>query len=363
MTTLEDRLRAHYADRTARETLPGPSTDEALEALLRGEGRLVAVPAPTERRPGVRWSRHRGLLAAAAALVVALVVIGALVATREQRARVSTEPHPPVPPTTSTTAPPPTTIAPAPGGAASAPPPAGLVVAAEGVLGRWDGSTWVVWPAGQEPPGGDEYAIVRLDDPITTHVGESAPGTCGSGGGPTVDVGLSPDGGRYTPAPIAVAGVDDPRPRPVDVLAATEDDQQAAEDIAGSRLGIAGEPPTVTQVVRGDLDGDGTDEVLVTAERAAPDGGSGLVNDVAIVFLRRVVGSTVENELVDATYPGQEEAPGSEAYRVAALADLNGDGRMEVVVDDFSYGGAGVMVYAVGADGALTQVLSTFCGD
>ena len=50
-----------------------------------------------------------------------------------------------------------------------------------------------------------------------------------------------------------------------------------------------------------------------------------------------------------------------ERYRVLDVADLNGDGRMEVLVHAWYYEGAGVLVYTY--DGStLTEVLATGCG-
>ena len=159
-----------------------------------------------------------------------------------------------------------------------------------------------------------------------------------------------------------MAGVAEPRPRPVVVLDPSAVYQQAAADLAAG-LGIDGPAPTVSQVVRGDLDGDGTDEVLVTAERPVSAGSPpGVETDVALVFLRRAVGAGAENVVVDGFYPGLEEAPGTEAFRVAALADLNGDGRMEIVVDAFQFEGAGTMVFELAADGTTSTVLSGYCG-
>ena len=370
MTNLEDRLRDHYSDRARREPLPGPSTDDALDALLRNDHRLVVVPDGGERRrPLAGWARrHQALLAAAAAVLTIVVVAGAIAAARDERAPVSTDPRPdtttsPTPSTTSTTDTPSTSEAtPTPGEATAPPPPAGLVVALEGVLGRWDGSQWVGWTLGAEPPGGDDYAIVRLDEPISTAPGRVRTRSCGSGGEPSIDLGLAFGEGPYEPAPIGVARVDTPRPRPVEVLdPASGPYQQAAADVA-AELGITGPAPTATQAVRGDLDGDGTDEVLVTAERATEDTTSVVPNDVAIVFLRRADGSSNENVVLDKHYPGLEEAPGTVAFRIAALADLNGDGRMEVVVDVFQYESSGALVYELQPDGAIQQVLFAYCG-
>ena len=44
------------------------------------------------------------------------------------------------------------------------------------------------------------------------------------------------------------------------------------------------------------------------------------------------------------------------------MADLNGDGRMEVVLSQRYYEGSSTVVYEFGDDGRLHQVLSAGCG-
>ena len=372
MTTLEDRLRAHYADRTAREPLPGPPADDALDALQRGEPRLVALPEPSDphRRRRGRWAQHRGLLAAAATVLVALVVAGTLVVTQEDRKRVATDPDrppettvPPEPMTSPTTTAPSTTPDDGSDEGATPPPAAGLIVASEGVVGRWDGSGWVQWNPGDPPPGGDEYDVVDLTGVVRTQQGQVGPNTCSPAGEATIELGLAVEGGdEFQPEPIGVAGVAEPQPRPVEVLEPSAAVYQQAATAVAEAEGIEGPAPTVTQAVRADLEGDGSDEVIVTAERPSDDSTAMLRNDVALVFLRRVDGSEAENFVLRAFYPGVEEAPGDAAYRVAALADLNGDGRLEIAVRSFSAESSGLQVYELTPDGKPAPVLAVYCG-
>jgi len=243
--------------------------------------------------------------------------------------------------------------------------PAGPIVALEGVLGTWSGSDWVRWGSGDTPPSGDEYQIVRLDEPITTAVGAVSPVLCSVEGEAGVDVGLEFSGDPLVPAPIAVAGVTDPRPRAVEVLdPASPVYREAAVGVLAG-LGITDADPGIGQVVRGDLDGDGAAEVLVVAERLAdPDGLLASEGDYSVAFLRRVVGGAVETTVVASSVPevAPLATPFIEAYRVAALADLNGDGRMEVVVNGRYYEGSSAVVYELRPDGTLAEVLSAGCG-
>jgi hypothetical protein len=47
--------------------------------------------------------------------------------------------------------------------------------------------------------------------------------------------------------------------------------------------------------------------------------------------------------------------------RVLGVADLNGDGRMEIALRNWYYEGAGVTVFEFGGDGA-TPVMDNGCG-
>ncbi|HEX6569741.1 MAG TPA: hypothetical protein VF015_11260, partial [Acidimicrobiales bacterium] len=301
MTTLEDRLRAHYADRSAREPLPGPATDEGLEEVLTAGGRtgpLAGVRATWRRRPRV-------LLAAVAAAVLAIAVGGAVIARDDDPGRVATDdtpaptapdtapdrgPEPSTTPSTTPTTPPTSTTTVPPGSQ-----PTGPIVSPEGVLGTWSGSAWVPWEHGATPPTGDEYRIVRLGEPITTAVGTGYTVPCSVEPVPGIDLGLEFDDDPLAPAPVGVAGVADPRPRPVEVLdPATPAYRDAAAGVVAG-LGITDPAPDVSQVVRGDLDGDGSAEVVVVAERLSdPDGLRAGEGDYSVALVRRVVGGDVQ---------------------------------------------------------------------
>lgn len=222
------------------------------------------------------------------------------------------------------------------GGSPSAAPGDGRtsVVGAVGEVGGWDGKAWVGVGEGWEPtPAGRRYQVVGLAGPVT-----GAESTIGQGSCLLVDeMYLRVDVGSG----IAVAGVADPRPRPVALVAPTGTHRGMVRD-ALPRLGGDDPAPDVGQVVRADLDGDGDDEVLVSGRRSAGDDAVLLVGD----------GTTTT--IVDS----QVFTFGAEPT-VGAVADLNGDGRMEVVAHR---GPARVTVHELADDGSLTPVLAGGCG-
>ncbi|MEP6297490.1 MAG: hypothetical protein ABJ382_09180, partial [Ilumatobacter sp.] len=118
---------------------------------------------------------------------------------------------------------------------------------------------------------------------------------------------------------------------------------------------------SVVQAVRVDLDGNGVDEVLVTYERqqAGDFGGDG---DFTSIYVRYPSSdATVIDELLVAhvsTEPVDFPTPGR--YTIAAVADLNGDSVMEVMVRGRFWESGGVQIFALDA-GRLTGVASGGC--
>jgi hypothetical protein len=389
---IEERLRAHFADRSAREPIPGPSEDTALERVLSGEGnRLDAVNGTggPSRTVISLVPRRRVLLVAAAAAVLALAVAAGVVVTNDEPSRVSTDdtPAPTAPPDSSPESGAPSTVPsttpstePSTGGPTpttpdtTAPPgggdqPTGLIVSPWGILGSWSGSSWVPWEVGPTPPSGQEYQIVRLADPITTRIGEAGV-DCSPAGLPGIDIAWPEDPNEpLAPAPIGVAGVANPRPRPVEVLDPSSAAYQEAAAAVAADYELPAPGPDVMQVVRGDLDGDGSAEVVVTAERLT-NGPTSLAEpgDYAMAFLRRMVDGQVQTwVLASSLAEVPPDAPPElqivvESFRVAAFADLNGDGRMEIVLNSQYFESQSTYVYELRPDGSLPKVLTANCG-
>ena len=108
-----------------------------------------------------------------------------------------------------------------------------------------------------------------------------------------------------------------------------------------------------------DLDGDGDDEALVIYEYVKPGtvrGAAGDLSSVLLVDAATRTSSTVERSFVAPT----DRIPSLERYRILDVADVNGDGRMEVAVHAWLFEGAVVRLYEY--DGTkLTRVLTAGC--
>ncbi len=100
-------------------------------------------------------------------------------------------------------------------------------------------------------------------------------------------------------------------------------------------LGGANVMPELTSVVRADLDGDGTDEVLVAASYMENGGGRpGLdpakTGSFSIAYVRHVVGNATTSKVISAAVA--KDAPSTlPSFSIEGAADLNGDGVMEVL--------------------------------
>ena len=168
--------------------------------------------------------------------------------------------------------------------------------------------------------------------------------------------------------PIGVSGTWDLFPQAVEVLAT---ENQTYKDITReliAEFGIDDPDPQLLQVLRVDLEGDGVDEVLVVAERLQAGGLAGAqAGDYSIVYLRKVIGNEVQ-QLVLHHSTLQNLAPDEfgylEAFRVPTVADLDGDGQMEIVTQGFYYEGSWTEMweYVENGQGEAVVALSVGCG-
>lgn len=95
----------------------------------------------------------------------------------------------------------------------------------------------------------------------------------------------------------------------------------------------------INQVLRIDLDGNGTEEVIITASNHSPNMHSLEEGSkyYSIVLLRKIVGNSVENIVLKENYAlnTQQDSYGKvHTYNVPFIIDANGDGDMEIFIED-----------------------------
>lgn len=137
-------------------------------------------------------------------------------------------------------------------------------------------------------------------------------------------------------------------------------------NIVGSILKAKGLPrakPRIEQAVRIDLDGDGVEEVLISASSYA-DGikPSAKAGDYSFVLLRKVVGGKVQNMMIAEEYIKKNIEFGAPSkFEVSAVLDLNGDGKMEIITYGNYYEGSWADIYEVKTN-KPTKILGAGCG-
>jgi hypothetical protein len=140
-------------------------------------------------------------------------------------------------------------------------------------------------------------------------------------------------------------------------------------------------PVVMSQIYKTDLDGDGTDEVILVAQRPAIDatsinpsgGGNWAVNayDYALVMVRKISNGAVKNFVLSDNHitkdfdslvfgNGNGEPPPRFSIWLSGVADLSGDGTMELLLERVLFEGGGVDVYGWNGKG-FGQVHSWGC--
>lgn len=241
-----------------------------------------------------------------------------------------------------------------------------LVAAPFGALGWWEGDGWAQVEEGSSLPisGGEDYQIALLGtEGVITGSGQEL--LCDPLNNPGVIFEDEEVLGDF-PGPVGVAISADWELVPYLVEEISDDGSYAA--VASSLLAAAGldvPDPVMKQVIRFDLEGDGVNEVAVVAEDVT-EGLFGETGDYSLAFVQKVIDDQPENILLGQsilTEATEGEAPIVVSFTIAAVADLNGDGEMEVVLDSAYYEGISVEVWQfMPSDVGGGSVISSSCG-
>jgi hypothetical protein len=236
-----------------------------------------------------------------------------------------------------------------------------LVVSSSGLLGYHDGTDWVPGEAIFEVEGGEEYQVVDLSGVRGTAIGSSLE-ICEPSQTPIIALDPPLPVGQNEPGAVAIAGATWnllPRPVLMDDTPPLDLVEEAIAFIADH--GLSDPDPAVAQYLTFDLEGDGVEEELLVVNRI-PDDLFGNAESYSLVMMRK----TLDVEPAILVIEFSQGAPDS-AYVVfhvvTAVVDLNGDGKMEIVVDGHYYEGSGTTAWEyVDNDLGTVAALSAGCG-
>ncbi len=246
----------------------------------------------------------------------------------------------------------------------------GVVVSESGFLGAWTGSRWVRWDDAAFSADGLVGRPLRLGrlghDPVVSRVMSVTEGCSDLGGPRSIALPIGwPNGAPDLDAPSAVAVVATQTivPRPIKML-----DPNNPTYIAAVRHYVGAQPVVIDQLVRTDLDGDGTDEVIIVARhprldpKVTPLGG-----EYSIVLIRRIERAAVttialQHNVDPVPKPDDGPYPSSARNHIDAIADLNGDGAMEIVVSSRWFESHASAVYEPSSKTPSDPVLENACG-
>jgi len=232
------------------------------------------------------------------------------------------------------------------------------------VLGATADKKWLKdGEAAKALKGGETYRVYGLDKPL----GQVTGGKPEEAGAPFEGV----NSVTLTPKPedgvLAICADWDALPRRPKITSTTQPAYVEAMRAFLEAQGIKKPEVKMTQVLRVDLDGDGEEEVLISATNYFKKDGSvpskSPEGSYSFVLMRKVVAGTVQTKLIAGEfhpkpYSGPEgfhDAPSR--YLIAGVLDLKGDGKMEVVVKADYYEGGERTVYDCLGD-KPTKVLS-----
>lgn len=118
-----------------------------------------------------------------------------------------------------------------------------------------------------------------------------------------------------------------------------------------------------------DLEGDGSDEVFLEATNYKNENGEigspARAGNYSFVLMRKIIKGKPQNILIGGEFhPKKPEIDDYVTeFDLSAFADLNGDGKMELILENlYSYGGVSTEIYE-SENNTLKEVLSVECGD
>jgi len=131
------------------------------------------------------------------------------------------------------------------------------------------------------------------------------------------------------------------------------------------RHGLSKSPVRIEEVFLVDLDGDGRDESVIAASHYVGDGGEGEVKpgSYTLLIVRKTTRGKTQTLLAGGDFVTRKSGGYDGDYTLAGVADLNGDGKLEMIVKVEGYEEHWMNFYQL-KDGKITEIkaLSYYCG-
>ena len=151
------------------------------------------------------------------------------------------------------------------------------------------------------------------------------------------------------------------QPKRVSLTDATN--KKAVADVLRLRK-LPKSPVKIKEAFRVDLDGDGVDEVVLVANHYAEDSNQNAkIGSYSFVMIRKTTRGKTQNQFIGGTFYTKTNDYYDGEYRLSEIADLNGDGKMEIIVETYGYEENWLKVFEIKAGKpSEIKILSYYCG-
>jgi len=232
------------------------------------------------------------------------------------------------------------------------------------LVGGWDGAKWVkdeAWHGRLR--GGERFKFYGIKGPLGEMAVKKPVLSEASGSAWQLELPHPPSEAEDA---MGLAAPWNGMPRKARAVGTGSAVYKSAVSAVLNREGLGSSPVNVTVVISVDLDGDGVDEALISAThpRLLDKSGESLVkanrSDYSFVMLRHMVGGEFVSTVLSGQFrPGADATPN--IFEIGAPLDLNGDGKMEIVVRWQYYEGSGTDIYEL-KNGRPRKVLAASDG-
>ncbi|MBP3730533.1 MAG: hypothetical protein J6I40_03570 [Mailhella sp.] len=148
----------------------------------------------------------------------------------------------------------------------------------------------------------------------------------------------------------------DPMPRKSAALGTKNATYQSVVEKYLAQQGLAAKPQ-ISQIFKVDLEGDGVDEVVISAHNLHANSSFAAVKgDFSIILLRKIISGKVQEIPVCSFYADGKDNTPQTMHKVIGFADVNGDGILEILTDSSYYEGIWYGVQQV-KKGKVNEVL------